>query len=320
MGLFYYPHLSGKCLDVIKGLYLLSVIPLTAIIFISNESSFIWAKRIIIYFIVMVVSLFLSSTILRISEFFLNINIDGIDIDNARYMLSSLIQSEAAIIAIVITLTLVAVQQTSTLYSTRLIDIFKSKNPDFWILIIIYLGSITYQLIILTDLNKSTIEKNHIFFSFFAGLFSFISLIPYMLKTIDLLKPLTMLTILSEKITKSNFLLIDPNYYNIYNYSDLNLKSVSLDNNIKDPILPLVDIINSSLMKNDYDTSRDGLLIIRKRSIQILDDDNINDREFENIYKLFSKYFFRRMLQNFQLLKATKYSDVFNKFTKLTSR
>ena len=148
MGLFYYPHLSGKCLDVIKGLYLLSVIPLTAIIFISNESSFIWAKRIIIYFIVMVVSLFLSSTILRISEFFLNINIDGIDIDNARYMLSSLIQSEAAIIAIVITLTLVAVQQTSTLYSTRLIDIFKSKNPDFWILIIIYLGSITYQLII----------------------------------------------------------------------------------------------------------------------------------------------------------------------------
>jgi len=45
--------------------------------------------------------------------------------DIARYLLSALVQSLAAIIAIVVTLTLVAVQLTASAYSPRVIDIFK---------------------------------------------------------------------------------------------------------------------------------------------------------------------------------------------------
>lgn len=190
-----------------------------------------------------------------------------------------------------ISLTLVAVQQTSSSYSTRLIDIFKQRNPDFWILLIIYLVSIIYQLAILTNLNNDIISKGHIFFAFFSGLFSFIALAPYMLNTIDLLKPLTMMKFLLEEITKNNILLIEPDSLclklSLYNPALYRQKI----NTIRDPVLPIVDIIISSLVKHDSDTSRDGLLRIRSSSLQLLSSCSC-DEEFNNIYELFSKHFF----------------------------
>ena len=58
----------------------------------------------------------------------------------------------------------------------------------------------------------------------------------------------------------------------------------------EDPVLPLVDLINSSLMKYDYDTSWHGLLIIKRSSISILKN-NIGD-DFEEIYAVFATHFF----------------------------
>ncbi len=54
--------------------------------------------------------------------------------ESSRYMLSASVQSEAAIIAIVVTLSLVAVQLTSS-YSRRVTESF-SKNPHLWILMV----------------------------------------------------------------------------------------------------------------------------------------------------------------------------------------
>lgn len=53
---------------------------------------------------------------------------------SARYMLSALVQSQAAIIAIIVSLTLIAVQHTASAYSPRVIRIFRD-NPDMWILL-----------------------------------------------------------------------------------------------------------------------------------------------------------------------------------------
>lgn len=72
MGFFYHPHLTEKCLDVIKMLYLISVIPLTVLAFISDESNLIWAKRILIYLVLMIFSLFLSNIFLYSFEHNLN--------------------------------------------------------------------------------------------------------------------------------------------------------------------------------------------------------------------------------------------------------
>ncbi len=57
---------------------------------------------------------------------------------SARYMLSALIQSQAAIVAIVVSLTLIAVQLTASAYSPRVIRIFRD-NPDMWLLLGLYL-------------------------------------------------------------------------------------------------------------------------------------------------------------------------------------
>ena len=291
---FYYLCLSDKYLNNLTLLiYLTSIIPLTAIVFMPNRSNFIWIKRILIYYLLMIISLFISNVILCNIETFFNFDINNVNQDNARYTLSSLIQGEAAIVAIVITLTLVAIQQTSSLYSTRLIDIIKYKNPDFWILLVVYIGSMIYELSILISLNDDVILKGHIFFAYVSGLFSLITLFPYMLNTIDLLKPSTMMAFLAEKITKDNILYFMDNdinsFISLYNrdfvYKDTDPK------NYKDPVLPLVDLINSSLMKYDYDTSRNCLYIITNHSLDILNN-TVEDTDFNQICALLTKHFF----------------------------
>jgi len=70
------------------------------------------------------------------------------DPTSARYMLSALAQSEAAILAIVITLSLVAVQLTASSYSPRVIDIFK-KSPYLWLVLCLYTIGIAGSLLVL---------------------------------------------------------------------------------------------------------------------------------------------------------------------------
>ena len=54
------------------------------------------------------------------------------NIQSAHYLLSALAQSEAAVIAIVITLSLVAVQLTATSYSPRVTEIFRDFQKKSW--------------------------------------------------------------------------------------------------------------------------------------------------------------------------------------------
>ncbi len=248
--------------------------------FLPPTSYFIWFKRIIIYFMFGLVSFILSIIIL--SNFG---NIHETNIDNARYMLSALIQSEAAIVAIVITLTLVVVQQASASYSTRVIDVFKTRNPDFWILLFIYIVSIIYGLSVLknlAELNSTTTISNlgnQIFYAFSFGFFALLALVPYMWNTIDLLRPAKIIQFLSENITNQNLV------NSIFGDSD----------NKEDPIQPIIDIINSSLMKYDHDIVREGLkIIVDKIEYILINNGSPNDiikkviTDFERVGKIAS--------------------------------
>lgn len=85
--------------------------------------------------------------------------------DSARYMLSALVQSEAAVIAIVITLSLVAVQLTASSYSTRVIDIFK-KSFSLWIFVSTYIVAIIHGLWVLNvivAIDGTPTSNNEIF-------------------------------------------------------------------------------------------------------------------------------------------------------------
>ena len=75
-------------------------------------------------------------------------NLYHTDADSARYLLSAMVQAQAAIIAIVITLTLIAVQLTASAYSPRVIRVFRN-NPDMWLLLGFYGFSMLYGLVVL---------------------------------------------------------------------------------------------------------------------------------------------------------------------------
>ncbi|MEA2076114.1 MAG: DUF2254 family protein [Euryarchaeota archaeon] len=83
-----------------------------------------------------------------VHSIFAYLNLLHTDADSARYMLSALVQSQAAIVAIVVSLTVIAVQLSASAYSPRVIRIFRD-NPDMWILLTLYGVSIFYGLFVL---------------------------------------------------------------------------------------------------------------------------------------------------------------------------
>ncbi len=202
------------------------------------------------------------------------------DADSARYMLSALIQSEAAIVALVVTLSLVAVQLAASSYSARVIEVFR-RTPDLWILMGIYGVTIFYGLGVLKMIEKANPAVNslsnlegHITFSYYLGVFAFAALVPYIWKMFELLKPSTVIDILAEKMTKENILSV--------------VKEKSHEN---DPIKPIVDIIRGSLMKYDYETARKGLMAIYVHSKFIFKNGNIAKQDKYYIHSIILAHF-----------------------------
>lgn len=182
------------------------------------------------------------------------------DIESVRSILSTLIQSEAAIIAIIVTLSLVAVQLTASSYSTRVIDLFKGEL-SFWILMFTYILSIIYGLIILKFTGSSYNIEIPIWIAIFIGIFALFALVPYILDILDLMKPSTIISKLESKIKDDDVL-----YFIITNESD-------------DPLQPLVDVIHSSLMKHDYGTLRDGIEAIEDYNKNVYQNTETFDHE-----------------------------------------
>jgi hypothetical protein len=176
-------------------------------------------------------------------------------------MLSAMVQAQAAIAAIVITLTLIAVQLTASAYSPRVIDVFK-KNPDMWILLGVYVVSISYGLIVLRMVAEKAVGQGDIWLfgrvsipfefclslAYWLEVFTLVALVPYMLNIIGLLKPENIIKKLAIKITKEGI-----------------LKSR------EDPIQPIMDIIHGAVMKYDIATTRVGLKAVTGQVIKILD-------------------------------------------------
>ena len=211
----------------------------------------LWVRRSIIYIslyiLVVIITLFISKYL----------SWPLTDVNSARYMLSALVQSEAAIVAIVITLSLIAVQLAAQSYSTRVIDIFKN-NPDLQILTGIYVGAIIYGLSVLKLMDKPNQLENHILSSYSLGIFVLLSLAPYIWNTFNFLKPSTIINSLSEKISCETIL---------YAIEEDNEKIDDVD-----PIQPIIDIVRSSLMKYDYETVKMGLTAIENRMDFIIED------------------------------------------------
>lgn len=166
--------------------------------FSLNNISKNFIVYLIIYIAFCIVYYFLFPTGLN------NINLEG-----SRSMLSVLIQSEASIIAIVITLSLVAVQLTASSYSTRVIDLFK-ETLSLWILVMTYIIGIVYGLFLLENIyNINTLNNiliQEIWISILLGIFNFFALIPFILDMLNLMKPSVIINKIVSKIEDKDVL------------------------------------------------------------------------------------------------------------------
>ena len=211
--------------------------------------------------------------------------------DSAQYLISALVQSQAAIIGIVITLTFIAVQLIFS-YSPRAVGVALKRNYDMWMLLFFYGISIFYGLFVLrmipNDLDGylsqidlltlwgSTFSLEYrICFVYCLGIFTFVAIAPYLLYTINFLKPDNIIKFLSHDITESKIL--------------KHVKSVEehkKDRTVpieEDPVQPIVDMIHGSVMKYDIATTSIGINAIADRAIDVIDSHSFSiSAEFKN--------------------------------------
>jgi hypothetical protein len=219
------------------------------------------------------------------------------DIDSARYMLSALVQSEATIVALVVTLSLVAAQLTASSYSARVIEVFRSM-PDLRILMGIYGFAIFYGLIVLKlteKVNPQLCNKDficlsnlegYIALSYYLGVFAFVALWPYFLETFEMLKPSAVINMLAEKITKQS--LISAAKEEVEEITDGKQEIIfsGRGSTEKGSLLPIIDILNSSMMKYDYETLRIGLKVIKDRIKHIFETETFDTDEERKVSRL----------------------------------
>lgn len=208
--------------------------------------------------------------------------------DSARYMLSAMVQAQAAIVAIVITLTLIAVQLTASAYSPRVIRIFRD-NPDMWLLLGFYGLSMLYGLVVLKmvvgvdaanalgEIGMPAVVSHDVFwplgcvsisfefcvsFAYWLEVFTLVALFPYMLNIINLLEPENIINRLAENITKGNVL----KFIKSKEKQRWNRTSPAKD----DPMQPIMDVIHGSVMKYDITTTGYGLKAITEKAIEVV--------------------------------------------------
>lgn len=205
------------------------------------DKNYTWSIWILIYLTYFLFSIILTNIFLPFIQPF--------DLNSTRYLLSSLAQSQAAIVSIVITLSLVAIQLSATTYTSQAITIYK-KSPHIWLLLLSYLITISVSLISLNFLYNSegVIENQGVFafilIDFFFSLLLFFALIPYMLNIIDLLNSENIATILIKDLKEST----------------------PLDG---EEIHSFIEVINSSIIKLDIIILRTWLYVLTQRMYEV---------------------------------------------------
>ena len=175
------------------------------------------------------------------------LNHNHTDVESARLLLSALIQSEATIVALVITLTLVAVQLTSSSYTPRVANIF-ANSPHMYLILGIYIISIAFSALLLQLVSGGAgVIPAHMEFliagAYWLTVFLAIALIPYIYHILESFSPETFITRMSRYLTKETILQQQKNDF-------LNL---------------IFDVTHNSIMKYDTATIRYGLNLMTTR-------------------------------------------------------
>jgi hypothetical protein len=201
------------------------------------------------------------------------------NIESSRYVLSTLVQSEATVLAIVISLNIIFIQLAAS-HSKRLVSRF-ADSTEVKLYLVIYIVSIIYTLLVLAEIGRpigvtsnflndtyvirhdfplissgiSYIENsfpninNHILLSLYLGIFSFLILPKYLKLIIYFVEPSAIINRLVNRISKQSI---------------LSVAGHRVADSGRDPIQPIIDTIRHSwLVDYDFESARDGLKTLR---------------------------------------------------------
>lgn len=188
--------------------------------------------------------------------------------ESARSIISTSNQIQATILAIVISLTLLAVEMTASKYSPRVIDIFK-KNISMWVFLFSYIISITIGSIFLTFIDSPNFPistTTGTLFLLTLGIFLIFMFIPFVLSTLEFLNPERTIKRLADLIDTQT---ISPHV---------------------DPFQSVFDVIYGAIKINDFTTMSTGLICAEERFKEIIasgtgnwQDDYVLFRFFDDI-------------------------------------
>jgi hypothetical protein len=187
--------------------------------------------------------------------------------ENSLYFLGAMVQAQAAIVSLVITLTLIAIQMTAGSYTPRVVDVMK-KNPDMWFLLVIYIESISLGFFALKSVVQPE-DQALVSLIFVLGIYTFLTLFLYMHNTINLLRP--------DMVVK---LLVN----------DLNAGNIRQNDGSADVMQPVFDVVLASINRFDITTTRAGLDQLSHRVLNILESNTFNDDTKGEITRHFCKH------------------------------
>ncbi|MCX5855893.1 MAG: DUF2254 domain-containing protein [Deltaproteobacteria bacterium] len=200
----------------------------------------LWKERLIQYLFILIVVCIFGIFLIRM------FNLAPTNHENALYFLSAIVQTQAAIISLVITLTIIAIQMAAASYTPRVVDVMK-KNPDMWFLLIIYFVAITYGLIVLKLLALDP-DPSLVTSVLILGIFTFCSLFLYMKNTIAMLRP--------DEVVK---MLV----------GEINTENICKTDSKNDIMQPVFDVVHASIMRYDVTTTRTGLNALSDRITEL---------------------------------------------------
>lgn len=185
--------------------------------------------------------IFIFSSFLILGSFFVLISTKTLNYgsnENFISIFSTAAQSQAAIIAIVISLSLIIVQLTAEKYSSRITPLFFKRNV-FWGLLGAYGISVIYDMLMLWTSSNNQLG---IYFGIILMILSLAALFFYIEYTIDLLKPSTVIEIVSNETEPEDI--------------DCFLKNQEI---IENPLIAIFDIITSAMNDNNQISINNGV-------------------------------------------------------------
>lgn len=224
----------------------------------------------------------------------------GITIDsngNVLSALGTLAQSNATILAIVISLSLVVIEFSASKYSARVVDVFKN-DPILWGFLLLYGLSIFYPVLLIVLITDKTNDLLlHLSFSivYALSIIAYLSLFFYILYVFKMMKPNSVIDALSKKIdvqslSNSSEEVDKRNSRISKDEPKINRIIINIEEK-KDPFLPIIDIIRASIMRYDYTTARYGLGAVSDCLYDIIkqnphEEKRISEHAFKRIFEI----------------------------------